>query len=80
MQLEITGYHHKQSILLSKIVSKMTQFSVDPKRFDIYKEMVLRGLRNFRAEQPYSHALFYTNLLLDSVVWTKEELIEALEG
>ncbi len=58
----------------------MSQFSVEAKRFDVYKEMVLRDLKNFRAEQPYQHALFYNSLLLDSVAWTKEELTEALEG
>ncbi len=79
-QVEIAGYHHKQSILLSKILSRMTQFSVDSKRFEVYKEMSLRELRNFKAEQPYQHALFYNNLLLDSVAWTKEQLIDALEG
>ena len=80
MQVEVRGYSHKQAILLSKMLSRMMQFSVDPKRFEIYKEIVLRQLRNFKAEQPYKHAMFYNALLLDSVAWTKEELAEALEG
>ena len=79
-QLEIKGYNHKQAILLSKITDQMTGFTVDPKRFAIHKERILRSLRNFKAEQPHQHAMYYAGLLLDSLVWTKEQLAEGLEG
>ena len=76
----MAGYNHKQSILLQKIVEKTSHFIVDPKRFDVFKELLTRQLHNFRAEQPYSHAVYYGDVLLDSLVWTKEELAEALNG
>lgn len=76
----MSGYHHKQAILLQKIVEKMSQFTVDPKRFDVFKELLSRQLHNFRAEQPYSHAVYYGDVLLDNHVWTKEEMAEALTG
>lgn len=34
------GYHEKQPVLLRKILEKLTEFKVDPKRFEIHKEMV----------------------------------------
>lgn len=58
----------------------MTQFNVDFKRFEIHKEILSRKLRNFKAEQPYVHAIYYNNLLLDSKCWTKDELAEVVEG
>ena len=39
-QLSIGGYNQKQKVLLTKILEKMTTFKVDPKRFEIFKEMV----------------------------------------
>ena len=58
----------------------MSHFTVDPKRFDVFKELLARQLHNFRAEQPYSHAVYYGDVLLDNMVWTKEEMAEALGG
>ena len=76
----MSGYHHKQATLLQKIVEKMSQFTIDPKRFDVFKEQLTRQLHNFRAEQPYSHAVYYGDALMDNMVWTKEEMAEALTG
>lgn len=40
LQLSIKGYNDKQHVLLSKIMDKMTNFTVDQQRFDILKEAV----------------------------------------
>lgn len=40
VQLGIGGYNHKQHVLLSKIMEKLTNFQIDPKRFEILKENV----------------------------------------
>nr|KAG5698799.1 hypothetical protein BaRGS_032218 [Batillaria attramentaria] len=77
--LEVKGYNHKLDILLKKIMERLTTFVVDPQRFDIIKEAYERGLRNFRAEQPHQHAVYYTSVLMSEVVWTKDELLQALE-
>ena len=61
-------------------MSNLANFKVDPKRFSIYKEVMTRQLRDFKAEQPHRHAIYYTSILLDSHAWTKEDLAEALEG
>lgn len=79
-QVEISGYNHKEAILLSKIMSKMTQFTVDPQQFSVYKEVVERELRNFKTLQPYQHASYFAAFLLDNLLWSKDELAEALDG
>jgi secreted Zn-dependent insulinase-like peptidase len=39
-QLEVRGYNDKLDILLKKIMERLTNFTVDPQRFDIIKELV----------------------------------------
>ncbi|PVD29637.1 hypothetical protein C0Q70_08892 [Pomacea canaliculata] len=77
--LEVKGYSDKLDILLKKIVERLTTFVIDPQRFDIIKEAYERGLRNFSAEQPHQHAVYFTSVLMSEIMWTKEELLMALE-
>lgn len=56
----------------------MFNFEFDEKRFEIIKEQLLRALKNFKAEQPYQHAVYYLALLLTEHAWTKQELIDAV--
>lgn len=43
-------------------------------------EQYIRNLKNFRAEQPHQHAIYYTNALTAEQFWTKDELLEATDG
>lgn len=80
MVLGIGGYNHKQKVLLEKIMEKMTNFEIDPKRFEILKEIYIRGLKNFETEQPYQHANYYLAVLLAEQSWSKTELLEATDA
>ena len=40
----------------------------------------VRGLKNFKAEQPHQHAVYYTTVLMSEQLWTKDELLDATEG
>ncbi|XP_018580177.1 insulin-degrading enzyme [Anoplophora glabripennis] len=77
--LGIGGYNNKQHILLEKIMEKLTNFKIDPKRFNICKENYIRNLKNFSAEQPYQHAVYYLTVLLTEHSWTKQELLAATD-
>lgn len=79
-QVTFGGYNHKQVVLLSKIMDRMTHFIVDPKKFDIFKELLGRKFKNFKAEQPHSHATYYTSIVLDSQAWTVDQAAAGLEG
>jgi len=76
--LAVKGYSDKQGVLLDKIIDKLTRFTVDPARFNILKELYSRVLRNFQAEQPHQHAVYYNSVLLSDRIWHKEELSEVL--
>ncbi|XP_050730176.1 insulin-degrading enzyme-like isoform X1 [Eriocheir sinensis] len=77
LTLLVKGYNDKLHVLLEKIMERMTSFQVDPKRFEILKDAYVRALRNFSADQPHQHVVYYTSLLLAEHGWTKEELLEA---
>merc|ERR1719228_268393 len=76
--LAVKGYSDKQGVLLDKIMDKLTRFTVDMSRFNILKEAYTRGLKNFQAEQPHQHAVYYNSVVLSERVWHKEELLGAL--
>ncbi|XP_014470958.1 PREDICTED: insulin-degrading enzyme isoform X1 [Dinoponera quadriceps] len=75
--LSIFGYDDKQHLLLEKIVDRMLNLKINPERFEILKEDYIRDLKNFAAEQPYHHAIYYLALLLAEQAWTKNELLDA---
>ncbi|PFX29777.1 insulin-degrading enzyme-like [Stylophora pistillata] len=77
--LSIKGYNHKQPVLLKKIFERMANFQVDAKRFPLIKERCEIALKNFVAEPPHQHALYYTSFLLEELAWHKDDLLEALE-
>ena len=79
LSVGVGGYHDKQKTLLEKIFTRFTEYQVDEERYKILKEAYVRGLKNFKMEQPYSHASYRNNLLLAQRFWTKEELLAAVE-
>lgn len=78
ISVNIKGYHHKQHVLLAKVLDHLFDFKVDEKRFDILKEDYIRSLKNFKAEQPYQHAIYYLALILTENAWSKNELLDAM--
>jgi len=74
----VKGYSDKQGVLLDKVMDKLTSFKVDENRFTILKEAYTRGLKNFQAEQPHQHCVYYNSVVLSERVWHKEELLAAL--
>ena len=80
INVSVGGYHDKQKALLEKIFTRFTEYKVDEDRFAILKEAYIRGLKNFKMEQPYSHASYHNNVLLAQRIWTKEELLASVEN
>lgn len=78
-QVSIRGYDDKQVILLEKLLCHLFDFKANEKRFDILKEEYHRNLKNFSAEQPYQHSIYFLTLLLTENVWSNSELLDAIE-
>ena len=77
--ITLRGYHHKQPVLLEKIIDLLLTFEVDEARFPALKDAYQRKLKNFSAEQPQQHTAYHTSLLLTENIWEKAELLEALD-
>ncbi|VDO93362.1 unnamed protein product [Soboliphyme baturini] len=75
LSLSISGYNEKQTVLLQKIVTRMTTLKIDPKRFDLLKESYIRSLKSFEMEQPYQHAVYYVNLIMSEQAWSNDEIL-----
>ncbi|XP_053679845.1 insulin-degrading enzyme [Anopheles nili] len=79
ISLSIGGYSHKQPILLEKVLNCMLDFKINERRFEIHKEQYVRSLKNYKAQQPYQHAIYYLALLLTEQAWTRQELLDATQ-
>ena len=78
--LIVSGYNDKLDILLTKLVDVMQHLVVKKERFDVYKDALLRSLKNWKLRDPGAHARYYTGYLLTTGQWTVDEGIQALEG
>jgi insulysin len=63
LQLELSGYNDKLPVLLEKVLVTMRDLEVNPDRFHIIQEKILRGLRNWGYQQPYNQVGEYTRWL-----------------
>ena len=52
--------------------------SINFKLFNLFQ--IRRKLKNFEAEQPHTHAIFYLSYLLSEQAWDKSEILDALSG
>lgn len=74
------GYNERQYVLLDKIIARMIDFKVNEERFKVLKESYQRGLKNFSAEQPHQHAIYYNTALLAERQWLKADYLEEMDG
>lgn len=79
LQLQFSGYSHKQKVLIEKVLDHLFDFKIDPQRFEILKEEFRLLLKNFVADQPYQHSLYYLALILVENAWSKSELEAAIK-
>ncbi|DBA00232.1 TPA: hypothetical protein N0F65_007876 [Lagenidium giganteum] len=85
IELYVGGFSHKLPLLLFKIVEQMLamtkpDFSYTEAVFERMKDRTKRMYQNFFLEEPYQHAMYATNLLLESTKWSVEEKIEAINA
>ncbi|CAG0915335.1 unnamed protein product [Notodromas monacha] len=76
MHVIVRGYNHKLHVLLEKVMDKLISFNPDPVRFEVLKEVYIRSLKNFEADQPYNHAMHYTTLILAARSWSNKQLLD----
>lgn len=78
LDIEVSGYNDKLSVLLEKVLVTMRDLVVKPDRFEIVKERLLRGMRNWGFQQPYSQVGDYTRWLVSEKGFINDQLLEEL--
>lgn len=78
IDLQLGGYNDKMSVLLEKVLRTMRTLKVRPERFDIIKEQLGRGYKNYGLMSPYSQIGNDASLLMSVQGYTVPELRDAL--
>jgi insulysin len=63
IEICVSGYNDKLSVLLEKVLITMRDLDVKQDRFEIIRERLLRGLKNWGYQQPYNQVGEYTRYL-----------------
>lgn len=78
LDVDVSGYNDKMSVLLEKVLVSMRDLEVKDERFDVIKERIERGLRNFEYSEPYRQIQTYARWLVNDRGWTTFQLLEEL--
>ena len=73
--IDVNGYNDKISVLLEKLLITMRDLEVKPDRFNIVKERILRGYRNWDFQQPYHQVGQYITWLSSDKAWINEQYL-----
>jgi insulysin len=76
--IEVGGYNDKMAVLLEKVLVQIRDLQVKPDRFEIVKERLLRGYRNWDFQQPYHQVSELSRWLSNSLAWANEQCLAEL--
>jgi len=78
-ELRVSGYSEKQLPFLESLLDALTSTEIDPARFAVLRDQLVREWRNSRDDPPYLQTFQAIGYLLLSNRWPPELLIPALE-
>jgi insulysin len=78
IEITVSGYNDKLSVLLEKVLVTMGNLEIKENRFEIIKERVLRGLKNWDFQQPYNQVVNYTRWLNAENGYANEQILAEL--
>ncbi len=75
-RVSVGGYDDKQLVLLEEVVERLVNLEINPARFEVLKQELIRDLLNSKRERPYlqSYQRLQDDLLNTS--WTAEQMID----
>ena len=78
LHVQISGYNEKMPVLLEKVLTCMRDINITPERFQIVKERLLRGYRNWDYQQPFHQVGDFTRWLNNPKGWINEHYLAEL--
>ena len=80
LDIVVSGYNDKMSVLLEKVLITMRDLEVKDERFDIVKERVMRGFRNFEYYEPFRQISTYSRWIVSERGWANFQMLDELES
>ncbi|ORY69720.1 peptidase M16 inactive domain-containing protein [Pseudomassariella vexata] len=77
---EVAGYNDKLSVLLEQVLITMRDLEIKDERFDIIKERLSRGYRNWELQQPFTQIGDYISWLTSEHDFVVDQLEAELPG
>jgi len=74
----VSGYNDKMAVLLEKVLLIMRDLDVREDRFNIVKERLMRGYKNWEFQQPYHQVGTYSRWLSSDRGWINEQYLAEL--
>ena len=78
LEIMISGYNDKLPVLLEKLLTVMKNLEITTERFDIIKERLMRGLKNWDFQQPYNQVGDFTRWLNSEKGYINEQILAEL--
>ena len=78
LDVQVSGYNDKMSVLLEKVLVSMRDLEVKPDRFKIVKERLMRAYRNWEFQQPFRQVGDFTRWLGTENGWINEDYLTEL--
>lgn len=75
LEIEISGYNDKISVLLEKVLLTMRDLEIKEDRFQIVKERLIRFYKNWDLQQPYVQVGDYTTYLNSERGFIKDDTL-----
>eukprot|EP00939_MAST-03C_sp_MAST-3C-sp1_P002054 g2054.t1 len=80
LNLKFGGYNDKMVDLAKHVVAKIVNFKVKPDRFHVIRDKYRLELKNFEMEQPYQHALYHSQMCLQTETYYYKQKLEAVSA
>lgn len=78
IEIAVSGYNDKLPVLLEKVLVTMRDLEIKPERFEIIKERLLRGLKNWDFQQPFNQVGDFTRWLNSEKGYINEQILAEL--
>jgi insulysin len=79
LEIQVAGYNDKLPVLLEKVLITMRDLVIKPDRFEIVKERLLRGTRNYDLQPPYNQVGDFTRWLGNERGFINDQMVTELE-
>lgn len=80
IDIEVSGYNDKMSVLLEKVLTIMRDIKIQDDRFKVVKERTVRAYHNWIFQQPYYQVGEFSRYMYAPYMWLNEDILPELEA